>query len=163
MGQEYELDVLLSLREKAKDEAEDNVAAQIAQGHALERARVQAVEALEQAVEARKAACQRFDRKVAAQGTNMAAMRQFDDYLRGLKAHEVQLGAAIEQARLAVVEQQQIIDAAQATLIESVRELKAVESHHEAWLKEQRTIAQRKQSHAMDDIAARLWRENNEH
>lgn len=163
MAQEYELDVLLSLRHKAKDEAEDNVAAQIAHGHALQRAHQQAIATLDQARAARKAACARFDAKVAAQGINMGAMSQFDDYVKGLKAHEGDLDEAIVEAAQAVEAQQQVIDEAHATLIESVRELKAVESHHEAWLHEQRTIAQRKQGHAMDDIAARLWRENREH
>lgn len=163
MKQEYELDVLRALREKAKSDAEDDIAAQIAQGHALERAHQQAVVVLEQARASRKAACVTFDEKIVAQGTSPGAMRQFDEYLRGLKAHETDLDEAITRASNEVSAHQVVIDRAHATLIEAVRELKAVESHHEVWLKEQRTIAQRKQSHAMDDIASRLWRESNEH
>lgn len=160
--EEYDLDVLLSLREQDKSQAEDALACALAELTRCEQAVAQAQQNLQDAITQRRAACAAFDDRMAKQGGAIMAMRQFDDYVRDLKRQEADLQLAIDEAVQAHAAQKQDAFQKQATLADTIRELKAVEQHHQQWLQEQDRQTQRKQSLAMDDIAARLWRSQHE-
>lgn len=155
----YELDVLLDLRRQEKDRAEDAYGEAL---NALERERRKVVEAqrdIERAINTRRARCQAFDEDVA-KGGSMAALQRFDDYLLGLKAKEEELHENRQKAEALAQRQEREVHKKKAELIEATKALMAVEKHHEAWLEEQALLERRKESERLDDIAARIWREN---
>lgn len=162
MAQEdYELDVLLDLRAEAKEQAEQ---AHMEQTQELMRRQQQAAQARQTLTEAqtkRAQACADFDQKLSQAGLDIGRIQAFDDYVRGLKQHEDELAEKITQADRAVDAQRVAIRRAHEALVQAIKDLEAVETHHAQWQQEQDLITQRKQSDAMDEIASRLWREQN--
>ena len=163
MGQgDYELEVLLELREQARDEAREQLAAEVGELERL-RQRAQALaDELEAAEAERERQCARFDRKCAAGEVGVAQLQTFDDYVRGLRQSERELARRVTDAREDARAQQLAVEAARAELSRTVRELKAVEAHREDWEQQRQQRARRKQDAAMDEVAARLWREGKE-
>ncbi len=157
---DYELKVLLELRERARDEAQDEVAVQVATLEQRKKEVRQAELALREAVQKREQLTRDYDERAASGGALAGQLYNVTNYLRGLRADEVELAQKIEEAKKRVVTQQQCVDDARNTLVKAATELEAVLSHHQQWSDEQRILNERKQSSQMDDIAARLWREN---
>ena len=158
---EYELKTLLKMRERERDQAESAYAAEMQE---LERrkALVQERQAERDALAASRHRRQEaFDTKMA-EGVDLAAMQQFDEYLQGVQIELTDMDAAIEAARQRVRKQQRVADERKQALIEAETSLKAVEKHREKWAEEQAVVARRKQSDALDEIASRLWQENND-
>lgn len=159
-GESYELQVLLELREQARDEAQDLVAARVA---ALAQAKLE-VKALEQklrdAVQNRLSLREKYTREAATSGGLAGGLYQVSNYLRSLEEDERHVEREIEASKKNVISAQQSVEDARKQLVEAATELEAVLSHHTQWAAEQRVLADRKHSAAMDDIAARIWREN---
>ena len=161
MAQEaYELQVLMDLREQARDEAQDLVAARVAELHQAQLV----VKALEQklrdAIQNRLSLREKYSREAATSGGLAGGLYQVSNYLRALEEDERQIEREIEGSKKNVISAQRSVDDARKQLVEAATELEAVISHHQQWAAEQRVLADRKQSAAMDDIAARIWREN---
>jgi flagellar export protein FliJ len=157
-NEQYDLQVLLDLREGARKAAEEALAAEMAVLEQRRRAAVAAREALAQAERGRVAEVAAFDARRMAQGVEIAVWRAFDDYVRGLKAREAELAEAIRAAERAVVAQQAQVKRANEALLAATQEVEAVEQHRAQWQAEQRLEQARKDDDAMDDVAVRLWR-----
>ncbi len=157
---EYELKVLLELRERARDEAQDAYTEQLQVQHTREREAQDARQRLREFHE--DAARQRasFDEKVRGGEVGIAQLAMFEDYQRGQRAHAAELEAAIKRADAAVAAQRQQVERAQQALTDADTQLEAVLSHQAAWQRERDHERQRKEEAAMDDVAARLWKEN---
>jgi flagellar export protein FliJ len=155
----YELEVLLELRQQEKGAAEDAYGEAV---HALERQRrvvAEAETAVSRAVAERRQRVERFDSALGA-GASLAEMQHFDRYLAGLKAKEEALQAALADATELIRSREREVHRRKGELIEATKALKAVEAHHQTWLEEQAVLMQRKEADRLDDIAARIWREN---
>lgn len=162
MAQEdYELEVLLELRAQAKEQAEHEHMEQTQELMRRQQAAAAARQTLTEAEQKRAQACADFDLKLAQSGLDIGRIQAFDDYVRGLKQHEGTLAEKIIQADRAVDAQRAAIRRAHEALVQAIKDLEAVETHHAQWQQEQDLITQRKQSDAMDEIASRLWREQN--
>lgn len=159
--EEYQLSVLLELRAQAKEQAEQKHLDETLELQRRQGAAQQARQTLKDAERARQDACDNFDRQLGQSDFNIAAVRAFDDYVRGMQQNERVLADKIIEADRAVELQRQSIKRAHEALIQAVKELEAVVAHHQEWKQEQALLTQRKQSDAMDEIAARLWREQN--
>jgi flagellar export protein FliJ len=162
MSDDYDLKVLLELREREQEEAEDEYARQIQE---LERRKEYLAKKhgdLEEAIERRKAMCAQHDERVKSGEATLAQMNVFESYLSGLRQDEIQLEDSIERAERAVSQQSEQVAQAKQGLIEATRELKAVEKHRENWEEEKAAEEQRRESAAMDEVAARRWMENNQ-
>ena len=159
MSESYDLQVLLELREQARDAAQDACAAALAAMREAERDAQRARDDLTAAQDARAQASARFDARSARGEVGLADITGFELYLRGLKQDEARLTEAIREADAEIVRRQLQVHQAQQALGDAVRELKAVESHKESWEAERALDARRKESMAMDEIAARLWRQ----
>jgi flagellar export protein FliJ len=155
---DYELQVLLELRERAREQAEEAYAAQLSALEARRRAVAEAKQAVVVAQGKRLEEVRAFDAKRHAQGVEIAAWRAFDDYVRGLVAHEAELAGAVRAAEQAVIAQQAVVKRANEALLAATQELEAVEQHKEQWRAERRVEQARKDDDAMDDVAVRLWR-----
>lgn len=158
----YELQVLLELREQARESAEDALAEQNALLNERQQDVTRARQAHRAAVQRKASEVAAFDERVATGAASMGELRMFEGYKRGLAADIEEALAGVERARQAVRAQEKEVARAQQHLGEAVRELEAVQQHHDAWAQEQRVLEQRKQEAAMDEIAARLWREKNQ-
>lgn len=157
-NEQYELQVLLELREGARKAAEEALAAEMAALEQRRRAASAAREALAQAERGRAAQVEAFDARRMAQGVEIAVWRAFDDYVRGLKAREAELAEGIRAADRAVAAQQAQVKRANEALLAATQEVEAVEQHKAQWQAEQRLEQARKEDDAMDDVAVRLWR-----
>ena len=67
--------------------------------------------------------------------------------------------ASVDFSRTPHAPWQELLDAQQA-LTDADTQLEAVLSHQAAWQRERDHERQRKEEAAMDDVAARLWKEN---
>ena len=157
----YTLQTVLTMRERARDEAQDEVARCLSVCAQLDQEITQELERLEQMRLQREAHCHTFDARLGQGGVGVGQMQQFDDFVRGLRQGEAQTLEHIEALRTRRNLAQREAEKAQVTLTEAVTQLKAVEKHHQAWQEEQEKEQQLKQSAAMDEIAARRWRERN--
>lgn len=155
---QYDLQVLLELRERAAAQAEEALAAQMAALEARRKDVAAAKAAVVAAEQRRLDEVRAFDTRRMAQGVEIAAWRAFDDYVRGLVAHEAELADAVRAAEQAVIKQQGVVKKANEALIAATQELEAVEQHKDQWRAEQRREQERKDEDAMDDVAVRLWR-----
>lgn len=156
---QYDLKVLLDLRGRAKEDAEQEYGAQLNELERRKRVTIECCEALEAAIVRRKQLCEAFDVEIVEKSVAMADVHRFDAYIEGLKLDEKDMQRAIKRAELAESVQEREVEEARIGLLEASRQLKAVEKHHEQWLAEQKVLMDRKQSDALDDIAARIWRE----
>lgn len=161
MSDDYDLKVLLELREREQEEAEEEYARQIQELERQKEYLAQRRADLEEAIERRKAVCAQHDERVEASGATLAQMNVFESYLSGLRQDEIQLRDSIDRAERAVSQQGEQVGEAKQDLIEATRELEAVEKHRENWQEERATEEQRRESAAMDEVAARRWMERN--
>ena len=160
MSQEdYELEVLLELREQAREQAEQLHLDATLELQRRQQAAHAARQTLLDAQSARERSCREFDDALTRGPFDVARIHAFDDYLRGLKQHEASLAENILEAERAVEAQRHVIRRAHEAMVQAVKELEAVQAHHAQWLQEQSILNERKQSDVMDEIAARLWRQ----
>lgn len=161
MTDDYDLQVLLELREQKKEGAEQAYADAVAELGRRKEYLARQREALREAVARREAEEDRFaERRDAGEATSGELVR-FRGYIRGLKEDETELEAEIARAEEAVDDQRERVEQLRDELSEAIRELEAVEQHREEWEAEQERVAKRRESSRMDDVAARIWRENN--
>lgn len=160
MGDTYKLQALLGIREQEQLDAEEKYAREIQE---LSR-REQRVEAksreLTVCLEGRKKACIAHDKRRFAGEATMVEIQSFDVFLEGLKLDADQIRVELTRVEAQRDEQRCMVERAKDALIEATKELKAVQKHHENWQKEQTIEAARRNSAAMDEVAARLWAEN---
>ena len=93
---DYDLEVLLELRTKAKDDAEEAVSEAIAEVSRREHAVQDARSGLEKARITRKKECDAFDNRCVGGGVGIGQIQQFGDYVRALEANEDQIEIEIE-------------------------------------------------------------------
>lgn len=156
---QYDLKVLLELRGRVKEEAEEQYGVQLHELERRKRVTIACRQDLEAAVLRRGELCEAFDVEMIEKSLAMVDVHRFDAYIEGLKLDEKEMARAIERAEMAEAVQVGEVEAARLGLLEASRQLKAVEKHHEQWQAEQKVLLERKQSDALDDIAARIWRE----
>jgi flagellar export protein FliJ len=154
----YELQVLLELRQQALETAEDDYAKALAKLEQRRRDVAQARKNLVQAQHIRESEVKAFDHVLSSGSFDIKHRNHFEDYVRGLKAHEDELAKAIIRAEQAVKAEERIVANVKDALLQATQDLKAVESHQEQWKQEQRAERARKEEDAMDDVAIRLWR-----
>lgn len=155
----YELEVLLKLRERARDQAQEDAASALTEQARCQAHVLECEAARERALAQRKRESEAFDNQCASGQVGIAQMQQFGDYLRALTQKERALAQDIERAEHEVELAREEVARAQAALTQAAKQLKAVQSHREGWQQEQDQLARRRQDAAMDEIASRRWRE----
>jgi dsRNA-specific ribonuclease len=161
-NEEYPLQALRELRERAKDDAMEALAGAIAEEEAAKQRVTDAVRELAEARELRARKAREFDADVAAGRAGIAQMRTFDHYRLRLLDEEAAMGARIEELRAAAREAGEVSAARRAELEDAATQLEAVVKHRGGWDAERAMIRQRKDEAAMDEVATRIWREQNQ-
>ena len=159
VDEDYDLDVLLELRQKERDEAEKHYAQALKRHDELEK-EVQRLRGEHQRlIEQRKSELQEFDENLASGPQTMARIQEFDRYVAGLKAGEQKALQRVEDGKKEKRRAQRELQQANDAMLAAIRQLKAVEKHYENWQDDKALTEKRRQSAQMDDIAARMWRE----
>lgn len=159
--EEYDLEVLLEIRENEKDEAQQTYADEMEE---LER-RKASVDSLREELETlrgeRREWRDEFGRRRRQEGFEPGEAKRYENYLRALTSDEAELSGEVERAEAAVREQRERVAEARGALDEAIKRLEAVERHREDWEEERERLERREKARRMDDIAARIWREEN--
>jgi len=158
----YELQVLLELRQGEREQAEALFAEAVGELERVRR-RVREAQGHWERVEAqRRQGAQTFDERARQKGLALIELQNLDRYLEGLQHLSAEAQEALSQTQEDERRAQRQVHAAQRAMQGAISALKAVESHHESWQDEQRTLTRRKAEAQMDEVATRLWREQHQ-
>lgn len=160
MGDSYKLKALLGIREQEQLDTEELCAREIQELSRRERLVEAKKDELRACLDGRKQACTAHDKRRFAGEAMMVEIQSFDIFLEGLKIDADRIRAELTLVEAQREQQRVEVERAKDALIEASKELKAVQKHHEKWQKEQAVEAARRNSAAMDEVAARLWAEN---
>lgn len=160
MGDIYKLQALLGIREQEQLDAEQNYAREVQELSRRERVVEAKQDALKACIDARKQACIAHDKRRLSGEATMIEIHSFDTFLAGLKIDADRVRVEITEVQAEREQQRVVVARAKDALIEASKELKAVQKHHNKWQKEQAAEAARRDSAAMDEVAARLWAEH---
>ena len=158
----YPLQALTELRERAKDDAMEALAGAIADEEAAKQRVTDAIQALADAREMRARKAREFDADVASGRAGIAQMRTFDHYRLRLIDEEAEMERGIEELRAAARQAAEVTAVKRAELEDAATQLEAVVKHKGGWDAERQVIQQRKDEAAMDEVATRIWREQNQ-
>lgn len=158
---DYDLDVLLQMREDERDEAERAYAEAVSERQQLKERLDELESRHREMVERREQKRTHFDEQIADGEITAAKMRKFDQFLVGLRDREREILEQMETVKEKSARADRRIEECRGAMREAVRRLKAVETHYEEWKQQQKVVEKRRRSEKMDDIAARLWREQN--
>lgn len=160
MANSYRLQALLGIREQEQLDAEENYAREIQELSRRERLVEAKNNELSACLDGRKKACIAHDKRRFAGEATMIEIQSFDSFLAGLKIDANRIRAELTGVEAEREQQRLAVGRAKDALMEASKELKAVQKHHENWQKEQATETARRNSAAMDEVAARLWAEH---
>lgn len=157
---DYDLKTLLELRNKQRDEAEERYARAMAV-HQKWGKKVQRLERKHgEMIRQRQRKCQSFDEGLVEGPATMAEIQAFDRHIIGLRGREERLWSDVEAAREKKTGARKKMEQKRQAMLEAIRQVKAIEKHYEKWKKEQEITNKRRQAAKMDDVAARMWRQN---
>lgn len=155
----YQLEVLLELRRKEREAAEAKYSEMLSLYHQAGEILRNAEDEHRRLIKERRQKTKEFDQAAGSGRTELAALQGFEFYLEGLKDRENQVLEELDRARNAQRKAQGEMRRAHQEMLAAIKALMAVEKHFEKWKLEQKTLAERRQSNQMDDVAARVWRE----
>ena len=153
----YRLATLVTLRERAKEAAEQALATELgalkkAQDQ-LEALRLELVRMEERRAELRRAY---MDKAMAGEVGAQQAV-QHNTYIEHFKDLEKRQAEAIVEQEDVVKEHEALVAAARTVLVNKTQELKALEKHREKWLEEVKKEIAAKEELVMDDIAQTIF------
>lgn len=154
-AKKYRLETVLGIRSRAKDEAAKVVAL-----------RLQQLQTAEEELARRQRNLQNcYDRQNKAQTTMSEELRQgiqahgilaHQNYLNDLRALEIELKNEVEKQINAVGKAEKELEAAREKLVETARDVKAIEIHKENWQTTEKKIAEKREQKISDEIGAIL-------
>jgi len=155
MAEAYRLAALLKLRERAREEAEQDLA----------KAQTQQTKA-EQHLEATKRFEETCRNKVIEardqlyEGTELTIgkIQAREQFLKRLVAEHEDALVAVEEAEQALSRAKEQVRDANAALVKAKQDEEALLKHREKWEKEQKLVQRRREEDEADDIAQTLWR-----
>ena len=159
-NEDYDLDVLLQLRNKERDQAEERYAEAMTVHQKLGKKVQQLEQRHRQLIQKRQRECREFDEKLTDGPAKLGRVQEFDRYVMGLRDREEAAWHEVDKVRKKRRRARRKMEQAHDALLDAVRQLKAVEKHHDKWKKERNIEKKRRQAAKMDDVAARMWREN---
>lgn len=155
--QKYRLQVLLEIRERAKEAAEQHLGQCMTELKA-EQERLRSMEKeLERMIAKREAKKREYAERamrgeMAAQGAISANL-----YIERLKEQEALQENAIEGQKGVVAQREEAVEAARAELVRATQELKALEKHREKWEEQIKKELEAKEAEAQDEVAQTVF------
>ena len=153
----YRLQVLLEMRERAKEEAEQAFSNAV---KALEKEKAEQ-KRLELELETRKAERKQkvlaYSQQVMAKGAGINGLTRMNRYEERLKDEEAQVALEIERQKEAVKVAERLVEQRRREMAEAAKELKAIEKHKETWQKQLRAERQAKEELNQEEIGNTLF------
>ncbi len=163
MAQEdYPLEALTELRERAKEDAMEALAGALADEEAAKKRVTEAIRELSDAESMRAQKCKEVDEQVASGSASIAQMRTFEHYRLRLFDEEATIQQRIDVLREQAREATRNSERKRTELEDAATQLEAVITHRAGWDAERAIVQQRKEEAAMDEVATRIWREQNQ-
>lgn len=153
--EKYNLQRLLEMRERSRDEA----AVYLAECRRLLTAAEDELKNRNQAVEdCRKAQRETERQMIEKSGGGIKSMEivRFRQHLADLREREAELTTAVEEQKRAVERHAQTVEKALGALNEAAKETKVIEKHRENWTTAKRIDANRREQKTNDEIGAIL-------
>jgi flagellar export protein FliJ len=154
----YRLQVLLEMRERAKEEAEQAFSDAV---KALEKEKAE-LKRLEEELEKRKAERKQkvmaYLQQVMAKGAaGVNGLNMMNRYEDRLKDEEAQVALEIERQKEAIKVAEKLVEQRRREMAEAAKELKAIEKHKETWQKQIRAERQAKEELNQEEIGNTLF------
>ena len=155
MAEAYRLAALLKLRERAREEAEHELAR-------MQSAQTKAEQQLE-ATQRFEAACrakveEARDQLYAGDNLTIGLIQTREQFLKRLVAEHEDAQGEVSQAEQNVAQAKEHVRVANEALIQAKQDEEALIKHRDKWEKEQKTIKRRREEDEADDIAQTMWR-----
>ncbi len=155
MAEAYRLAALLKLRERAREEAEHELAkAQTEQTKAEQH--VDATKRFEEVC--RNKVIEARDQLYQGEDLTIGKIQAREQFLQRLVAEHEDALAAVEEAENVLSHAREQVRRANAALVKTKQEEEALLKHREKWEKEQKIVQRRREEEEADDIAQTLWR-----
>ena len=153
----YRLQVLLEMRERAKEEAEQAFSDAV---KALEKEKAEQ-KRLEEDLAKRKAERKQkvlaHMQQVMSKGAGVTGLTNMNRYEDRLKDEEAQVALEIERQKEAVKVAERLVEQKRREMAEAAKELKAIEKHKETWQKQIRAERQAKEELNQEEIGNTLF------
>jgi flagellar export protein FliJ len=155
--EQYRLQVLLEMRERAKKDAEEALGKAMAELKAEQDRQKSMEQELERMVARREAKKREYAEKamrgeMAAQGAISANL-----YIDRLKEQEELQKNAIEGQKAVVAQKEEAVTAARENLLRATQDLKALEKHKEMWEEQIKKELEAKEAENLDEIAQTVY------
>lgn len=154
---DYRLQVLVTLRERKKEETERILGQKLAELKAEQTRQREMEEELERMIAKRNAKMREYAEKsmkgmMAAQDVVGANL-----YIERLKEQEEAQENAIEGQKQVVAQKRDEVDEARKAVVLATQDLKALEKHKEKWVEQVKKEIQAKEEDVMDEIAQTIF------
>jgi flagellar export protein FliJ len=153
----YRLQVLVEMRERAKEQAEQAFSDAI---KALEKEKKELqrlMEDLERRKRERKAKVAAYLQEVMAKGAGINGLNMMGRYEDRLKDEEAQVALDIERQKEAIKVAEKLVEQRRREMAEAAMELKAIEKHKETWQKQIRAERQAREELNQEEIGNTLF------
>ncbi len=158
---DYRLQVLLEMRERAKEEAE-RVLGDAMAALKTEQDRQKEMEAeLERMVARREQRKRDYAEKAMRGEMSAQEVVSANTYIDRLKEQEEAQENAIEGQKAVVAQKQEDVEAARVELTRATQELKALEKHKEKFIEGWKKEMQAKEEETMDELAQQMFLNRN--
>jgi len=153
----YRLQVLLEMRERAKEEAENAFSDAV---KALEKEKAE-LKRLEEDLAKRKAERKQkvkaYLDQVMAKGAGINGLTMMNRYEERLKDEEAQVALEIERQKEAIKVAERLVEQRRREMAEAAKELKAIEKHKETFQKQIRAERQAREELNQEEIGNTLF------
>jgi len=153
----YRLQVLLEMRERAKEEAENAFSDAV---KALEKEKAE-LKRLEEDLAKRKAERKQkvkaYLDQVMAKGAGINGLTMMNRYEERLKDEEAQVALELERQKEAIKVAERLVEQRRREMAEAAKELKAIEKHKETFQKQVRAERQAREELNQEEIGNTLF------
>lgn len=157
---DYDLEVLLELRRRERDEAEQRYGEAMEEHERLDE-KIDELEAdHRRMVDERKRTCRRFNEELTDGGETLGRVQKFERYLSDLRQREEEMLTRIQKVRRRRRRARRKMERAHDEMLEAIRQLEAVKKHFESWQQRQEVVQKRRKQQNVDEIAGRMWRDD---
>lgn len=154
-AKKYRLETVLDIRRRAKDEAAKIVALRFQQLEKAEAELAQRRLNLQNCYEKQNQAQANMAEDLS-KGIQANAIIAHQNYLNDLRKLEIDLQKRVDEQIQTVAAAEREVEKARENLIESAKELKAIEVHKENWKVTERTAENRREQKISDEIGSIL-------
>ena len=160
---EYRLQTLLKIRERKKEAAEQHLGECLKKLRAEQERLKEMENELERMIAKRKAKAREYAEKTMRGEMSAQDAVGANVYIDRLKEAEEAQKNAIEGQKAVVAQREEDVKGARAELVKAEQELKALEKHKEKWEEAVKKEDQAKQEEIQDEIAQRIFMDQEKH